>query len=284
MTRRPGGTCRRHTAGTPPECRSPYRSPAVRQSPYRRHATVTVPPGGVNFSAFDIRFQTTCCRRFASPTMRHRCRARNVDANLLSQRGRRHRFDRAVHRRRPDRMASAPAGGCLACRAPRRGCRRRSSPALARCVRSPRSPAASFRDRAGRWRAFATSPGPPTSGVRSSCDSVARNSSFNRLSSSAFRNRRAFSTAHRHAARELLHQRHVGVGGSRAASRLPWCRRTSRRRRGRARTAAHRRRRTGCNLIARDRRALGRQLLGSDASGDLHQMRRGRSRPFSRSS
>ena len=44
------------------------RTPTRRPSSSRRAtATVTWPPDGVNFTAFDTRFQTTCCKRSASP-------------------------------------------------------------------------------------------------------------------------------------------------------------------------------------------------------------------------
>ena len=40
-----------------------------KQSPLRRNVTRTRPPLGVNFTAFESRFHTTCCRRFASPAI-----------------------------------------------------------------------------------------------------------------------------------------------------------------------------------------------------------------------
>ena len=37
--------------------------------PARRNVTFTSPPLGVNLSALDSRFQTTCCRRAGSPAI-----------------------------------------------------------------------------------------------------------------------------------------------------------------------------------------------------------------------
>ena len=66
---RPGGTDRRRTAGTPARSRSPVSRHGDLDVPSRprRRRTSTRPPAGVNFTAFDSRFQTTCCSRSASP-------------------------------------------------------------------------------------------------------------------------------------------------------------------------------------------------------------------------
>ena len=62
------GNARRRTGGNRPGCRSPCHSRRFPRasSPVRR-GTCTRPFFGVNFTAFDNRFQTTCCSRSGSP-------------------------------------------------------------------------------------------------------------------------------------------------------------------------------------------------------------------------
>ena len=64
----------------------------------------TVPPGGVNLTAFEIRFQSTCCSRSGSPARRQR-RRREVpfDRDPAGLGGRSNRFNRRRRKPRSDR-------------------------------------------------------------------------------------------------------------------------------------------------------------------------------------
>ena len=186
--RRPGGSDRTRTAGSPARCPGRCRGPYSRTvaALARDLEARRAPPASVNFTAFDSRFQTTCCRRSASPLTAGRS---GVERGL----------DRdAAWRRRPARRRRSPPA------------RRRSSdtasmfePQLAaddarhveQILDQPHLRRGVALDDLERMRArahrrlrsagSASSRCTALSGVRISCDSVARNSSFSRDASSA---------------------------------------------------------------------------------------------------
>ena len=155
-------------------------------APSRRSRASTRPPRSVNFTAFDSRFQTTCCSRSASPLTGGSVgveRRRRWRSAWRPRRARRRRWRPARPRSSDDRVDLQPQ---LAAddRAP---CRAGPRPAAAATValRSMTSSACA-RDRTdGCVRRIRVQPITAFSGVRISCDSVARNSSFSRDASSA---------------------------------------------------------------------------------------------------
>jgi hypothetical protein len=146
-----------------------------------RTLTLTAPPRGVNFTALVRRFQTTCCSRSGSPSTgptpgstslrtvndfaaTEACTASSAHPTI-SDRSSRRTFSRS----RPDTMRFMSSRSSMSC-----ACAR----ALRAMVSSPRRVSASPTARAS---SSVDHPSTALSGVRSSCDSVARNSSFSRL-------------------------------------------------------------------------------------------------------
>ena len=174
----------------------------VRHEGSRRRRTSMRPPCGVNFTAFETRFHTTCCRRSGSPVMVGTSGGTSTPSAIpfASAEG---------------RTASTPASITGTITIGRTS--RRSLPVMMRetssrspmswvCARTLRSMTSSPR-RIDGWsrvpeRSMTVQPRMGVSGVRSSWDRVARNSSLARLAFSAVarascdaRYRRALSTA-----------------------------------------------------------------------------------------
>ena len=184
----------REELGRDARCRCPpLRFPSTRRP---AHGDVlTRPPRGVNFSAFDSRLPMTCCRRAASPSVgtrpggmsRSSVTPRGVpaDGRTRSPRGRSRR--RRTARRSKcilpltTREVSSRSSTSCAC-----ACALRSIASMARAAVAGSSPAR-----------FSSCDQPSTalSGVRSSCETVPRNSSLRRFDSCNSRYRRALSSA-----------------------------------------------------------------------------------------
>ena len=109
---RPARTARRPAADRPDRCRGRCRSPRLHTvAGVPTTSTPTCPPSGVNFTAFDSRFEMICCSRSASPCdhdRRDRRRAnvtamRRVaaDGSIGFDRGADDRRDRHRRRRAP---------------------------------------------------------------------------------------------------------------------------------------------------------------------------------------
>ena len=64
----PAESARRCAAGNPARCRCPLSLTTISTCEFTRSSrTCTTPSFGVNFTAFETRFQTICCRRSGSP-------------------------------------------------------------------------------------------------------------------------------------------------------------------------------------------------------------------------
>ena len=155
----PAGNARTRAEGSRPRRRRRYRCTDIStESPTRRHATSMRPPFGVNLTAFDNRFQSTCCRRPGSPESADAVRIDDPCALDALGVG---RWPDGLDRRRNDfgqrRAAARPDAACRRRFATRRAGHRRAAAAPAHCVRSPRSPAGVARRGSGRSRACAPS-------------------------------------------------------------------------------------------------------------------------------
>ena len=167
------------------------------ERPLTRLSTVIAPPSGVNFTAFTSTLLSTCWRRFGSPSIGGRSPAmrRSTVIRLAS-----------AATDTPATTASSSAGSATGARSStslplmiRETSRmssisRACSPAfrpitsIACCARADvRVPLCSI----------GTQPRIAFSGVRSSCDSVARNSSLSRLASSAAASRASSASLRR---------------------------------------------------------------------------------------
>ena len=161
----------------------------------RRTSTRPV-ASGTNLIALDSRFQTICCRRFG--VARERAGPR-VDERLEAHapgRGRRPQaVDRGLdHARQLDRLRR-PGAACRRRCARCRGCPRSAAPGSGRCGGSSPPPSGSSRRSRCPSRSRWLQPTIALSGVRSSCDSTARKSSFRWSASSAARYSSALSIA-----------------------------------------------------------------------------------------
>ena len=147
--------------------------------------TRILPPGSVNFTAFTSRFQNTCCRRSASPVTRmgpegaswcrrtSRAEAAGVTASTASRTTPTTSIGCASSRSRPPPRRLRSSRSSINC-----VCRR----ALRAMVASPDCSASAVRG--PDWRICAH-PRMALSGVRSSCDTVPRNSSRRSMACSA---------------------------------------------------------------------------------------------------
>ena len=171
------------------------RLPALPGKHSRRR--LTRPPRGVNLIAFMSRFQITCCNLLGSPLTRQLASSSSVSIGIP--------FASAAGRSAS--IAACTIGATLSGRTSSwrlpvmmRETSRRSSMSRA-CERALRSIISSARSRfsvrsTSPLRISVAQPRIEVSGVRSSCESVARNSSFSRSASSA-RWRRSRSRASR---------------------------------------------------------------------------------------
>ena len=180
-SRRPAGTARRRAAGTPGSMPSPVvrhaHDGAAALAAWRSH--IDVPPRGVYFTALASRFHATCCRRCSSPItgdalvgaldvdgdlLRGGCRPDGLDGGVddRAQVDRRHRqADAALDHPRDVEEVFDQAGLDLRVAIDRV----HGVPPL---LLGPSAPVCRT----------CTQPTIALSGVRSSCDAVARNSSF----------------------------------------------------------------------------------------------------------
>ena len=151
--------------------------------PTRSALTEMRPPFGVNLTALDRRFHKICCRRVASArTLASRdlattCR---MVRSLASAAGRT-LSSAASSTGIPATARARPAAFRSSSATCRQG-RSRAAPAPARCGRSARAHVVGP-SRSSDREQHARPPRITFSGVRSSCDNVARNSSFSRFDS-----------------------------------------------------------------------------------------------------
>ena len=151
----------------------------------RSSVTSTWPPGGVNFTAFDTRLVITCCNRSGSPRTGTRVSGSEVVSRtpLAAAAGRMRptaaSTDSAtsvgprVTRHSPETIRETSSRSSISCACVRALCS--IAPSATAVLSVPSSPVRSMLDHARIG----------VSGVRSSCETVARNSSFARLASSA---------------------------------------------------------------------------------------------------
>ena len=214
---RPGGSARRRAAGTRPGCRGRCRAPRARACASRRPTAgpSTRPPFGVNLIAFESRFQTTCCRRAGvADDAAARASARSSSSGDA-----------------PSAPPSARSGLERQLDAPRPGRpRRRRARSLPRMMRDTSSRSSiSLHLRAGvalddleaarqhrrvcrpSLRRMPIQASIACSGVRSSCDSTPRNSSFEPVRLARLGGQRVLDRDRRHA-REL-HEDALVLGG-----------------------------------------------------------------------
>ena len=200
-------------------------------TPLRATVTSTRRRVGVNFTAFDSRFQTTCCSAIgvADEQRLGVGRELDLDRDLLRRRRPAHDVDRAAstiatRSDRPRSRRSLPVTmretSSMSSIEPRLRARvavdRRRSPRAARVRRH-------------RRRRIAVQPRMALSGVRSSCESVARNSSLARFASCDATASRTPSAAAR-AACSRSSARSISSACLRAVSRgSPWRSRAARR-------------------------------------------------------
>ena len=153
------------------------RSPVPRRAPRRDR-----PPASLNLTAFDSRFQTTCCSRSASPSSDGRLEVMRTSSSIaLGVGGRPHRVERRVDdgardRPRPELEAQLPGDDARHVEDVVDQLRLQLGVALDHFERAPRGGGSSVPSRSIRLQ-----PRIALSGVRSSCESVARNSSFARF-------------------------------------------------------------------------------------------------------
>ena len=181
---RPGGSARRRGAGTRGRCPAGVAHDDQSRSASCGPATQSrAPPRGVNLTAFESRFQTTCCRRSASPhhagQARRRCRSSSVMPFALG--GRPHHVERRVDDLRqvdrPDLEPQLAGDDARHVEHVLDELRLRLGVALdGSRARAPCSAGSTFAERSTRAQ-----PSMALSGVRSSCETVARNSSLSRL-------------------------------------------------------------------------------------------------------
>ena len=176
-------------------------------SPTRRAAIDTRPAArGVNLTAFDSRFQTTCCSRSGSPQLgmppaleaplAWRTPLASAAGRIELHRGRR---TSATRSNGPVVEAQLAADDARDCRAGPRS----AGPALRVALDLLERAIASWARSRRCARSSCVQPRMALSGVRSSCESVARNSSFRRLASRSRTSSSARSCSARGAARPL---------------------------------------------------------------------------------
>ena len=197
-TSRPGGSDRTRRARKPASMPAPSSSTrTLSPAAPRRIATRTCPPAGVNLIALERRFHITCCSRSPSAAMRPGRRVEvGVDADRLGVGGGAHRVDRRLDD--AHRVDLGDAQAQLA------GDDARDVEQVLDQLGLQRGVAVDGLERARRVCASRgarrasrrVQPTMALSGVRSSCDSVARNSSLMRLArkSSSLERRIASST------------------------------------------------------------------------------------------
>ena len=184
-------------------------------------------PEGVNFTAFESRFQTTCCKPGGVP--RHgpeRRASAELELDALRIRRVAHtlqgRVDHVAEIRDPDLQAELSRDDART----RRADPRSASPGVACCARSASSARLRAASSMRPERSSATQVRITLSGERSSCESVARNSSLVRLAASAL-SRAACSRASasrmassaRRARSKRPHRRHQDRGFDRLGER-----------------------------------------------------------------
>ena len=180
--RKRSNTCGRNSGSMPtPSSRTSSRTRSGR----RRSRTSTLPPAGVNLMALASRFQTICCRRAGSPRTAPAPSSRSISSPI------------------PLALAAGRTVSAAASTAAPRSASRTSSFSLPRTIRATSSRSSTIcawvvalRSMASMARSVAEASSRPVrssrdqpstafSGVRSSCETVAMNSSLARLARSA---------------------------------------------------------------------------------------------------